>query len=44
MEEKLILRESTGEIIIETTYCRSCGFNHLSNIGSDECVNCKKIK
>ena len=41
---ELIMRESTGNIAIETSYCSSCGFNHWSNIGQLKCERCGQDK
>lgn len=43
-EPRLVLRDRTENIALETTYCRHCGFNHYRNIGVLECVKCSKAK
>lgn len=43
-DEKVILRESTGDVDIETTYCRHCGANNFRNIGRLTCYNCGNNK
>lgn len=42
--EKLILRERTINIKMETTYCTKCKCNDHRNIGRLSCVKCGKEK
>lgn len=43
-DRKIIMRERTEDINLETTYCSECGFNHYSNIGTKKCAKCGKDK
>lgn len=42
--ERLIMRERTQNIRLETSYCRSCKCNTFRNIGALVCVNCGNEK
>jgi hypothetical protein len=37
---RLVMRERTDDVRLETTYCQNCGFNHYANIGTLRCVQC----
>lgn len=43
-DRKIVIRERTEDIDIETTYCKSCKFNHFSNIGRKTCAKCGENK
>ena len=43
VEKELVLRERTWDFR-DSTYCKSCGCNHMDNIGKTECVKCGKHK
>lgn len=44
LDKELVLRESTGNIRLETTYCGSCGKNDHENIGHENCQGCGELK
>ena len=41
---KLVMRDATDNIKLETEYCSKCKKTNINNIGTLVCVNCNKDK